>query len=71
MAKGQPMKQVRSVITSSRGVLLILLVLVLLAGLPAAVWLDLRNLTENTLLRQARDLNSVVTSMRAYYGSNV
>src|SRR6516225_5206269 len=71
MAKGQPMKQVRSAITSSRGVLLILLVLVLLAGLPAAVWLDLRNLTESTLLRQARDLNSVVTSMRAYYGSNV
>jgi len=65
------MKQVRSAITSSRGVLLILLVLVLLAGLPAAVWLDLRNLTESTLLRQARDLNSVVTSMRAYYGSNV
>ena len=65
------MKQVRSAITSSRGVLLILLVLVLVAGLPAAVWLDLRNLTESTLLRQARDLNSVVTSMRAYYGSNV
>ena len=65
------MKQVRSAITSSRGVLLILLVLVLLAGLPAAVWLDLRNLTVSTLLRQARDLNSVVTSMRAYYGSNV
>ena len=60
-----------SVITESRGLLLILLVVVLLVGLPAAVWLDLRNLTETTLLRQARDLNSAVTSMRAYYGTNV
>ena len=60
-----------SVITESRGLLLILLVVVLLVGLPAAVWLDLRNLTETALLRQARDLNSVVTSMRAYYGSSV
>lgn len=37
-------------------VLVILLVLVLLAGLPFAVWMDLRNLTETTLLRQASDL---------------
>jgi adenylate cyclase len=65
------MNRFRSTITSSRGLLLILLVLVLLAGLPAAVWLDLRNLTESTLLRQAEDLNSVVSSMRGYYGSNV
>ena len=50
---------------------LVLLVGVLLVGLPVAVWFDLRNLTEAALLRQARDLNSVVTSMRAYYGSNV
>jgi adenylate cyclase len=49
----------------------ILLVLVLPAGLPVAVWLDLRNLTEANLLRQARDLNSVVTSVRGYYASNV
>ena len=35
------------------------------------MWLDLRNLTETKLLRQARDLNSAVTSMRAYYGTNV
>jgi len=60
-----------SAITSSRGLLLVLLVGVLLVGLPVAVWFDLRNLTEAALLRQARDLNSVVTSMRAYYGSNV
>jgi adenylate cyclase len=50
---------------------LILLVLALIAGLPIAVWLDLRNLTETSQLRQARDLNSVVSSVRAYYASAV
>ncbi|HKA77429.1 MAG TPA: adenylate/guanylate cyclase domain-containing protein [Pseudolabrys sp.] len=55
----------------SRSLALVVLVLVMLAGLPLAVWLDLRNLTETSLLRQARDLNSVVSSVRAYYASNV
>jgi adenylate cyclase len=63
------MDQVRS--TGSHGLALILLVLALLAGLPVAVWLDLRNLTETSLLRQAKDLNSVVSSVRGYYASNV
>ena len=63
------MDQARS--TGSHGLALILLVLALLAGLPVAVWLDLRNLTETSLLRQAKDLNSVVSSVRGYYGSNV
>ena len=52
-------------------VLVVLLVLVLLAGLPVAVWLDLSNLTESALRRQAADLNSVITSVRGYYASNV
>jgi adenylate cyclase len=56
--------------SSSRG-LVILLVLALLAGLPLAVWLDLRNLTETALRRQASDLNSVISSVRGYYASNV
>jgi class 3 adenylate cyclase len=55
----------------SHGLALALLILALLAGLPVAVWLDLRNLTETSLLRQAKDLNSVVTSVRGYYGRNV
>ncbi|HZQ13318.1 MAG TPA: adenylate/guanylate cyclase domain-containing protein [Pseudolabrys sp.] len=55
---------------SSRGVV-VLLVLVLLAGLPFAVWLDLSNLTESSLRRQASDLNSVISSVRGYYASNV
>ena len=59
--------------TTSRkhGLLLSALVVILLAGLPLAVWLDLRNLTESSLRRQASDLNSVITSMRNYYGTNV
>src|SRR5580658_3294632 len=62
----------RSMTTSSRGgAMLIFLVLVMLVGLPIAVWQDLRNLTEKALLRQANDLNSVVSSVRAYYASNV
>jgi class 3 adenylate cyclase len=63
------MDQPRS--TGSHGLALILLVLALLAGLPVAVWLDLRNLTETSLLRQAKDLNSAVSSVRGYYASNV
>jgi hypothetical protein len=53
--KGQTMENFRSVITSSRGPLLLLLVGMLLVSLPVAVWLDLRNLTETALLRQARE----------------
>ncbi len=65
------MDNVRSMTKGSHGLALILLVIAMLAGLPVAVWLDLRNLTEASLLRQARDLNSVVSSVRAYYASNV
>src|SRR5258707_11473853 len=55
----------------SRGWIGIPLVLLLLAGLPAAVWLDLRNLSETALRQQASDLNSVITSVRTYYATNV
>jgi adenylate cyclase len=54
-----------------RGVLLIVLVAIMILGLPLAVWLDLSNLTEAALRRQARDLNSIITSMRGFYGTNV
>ena len=54
-----------------RGFALALLVIVLLAGLPLAVWLDLSNLTDASLRRQAADLNSVISSVRGYYASNV
>jgi len=55
----------------SRGWVLILIVVVLLGGLPIAVWLDLRNLSENLLRIQAGDLNSIITSVREYYTDNV
>src|ERR1700704_6136024 len=45
--------------------------LALLLGLPVAVWLDLSTLSDAALRRQAEDLNSVITSMRGYYASNV
>jgi adenylate cyclase len=48
-----------------------LLVALLLAALPLAVWLDLTNLAEVALQRQATDLNSIVTSVREYYAANV
>lgn len=50
---------------------LVLLVLLLLAGLPLAVWLDLSNLADTNLRRQASDLNSVISSVRGYYAANV
>jgi adenylate cyclase len=55
----------------SHGLLLSLLVAALAVGLPIAVWLDLSNLADAALLRQASDLNSVITSMRSYYADNV
>ncbi|MEZ5834065.1 MAG: DUF3365 domain-containing protein, partial [Dongiaceae bacterium] len=60
-------------ITESRigGRLLIILVAVMLAGLPLAVWLDISNLSQNLLRRQAHDLSSLITSIRGYYASNV
>ena len=55
----------------SRPLLLALLVIALLAGLPLAVWLDLSNLSESALHRQASDVNAMISSVRDYYGSNV
>jgi hypothetical protein len=43
----------------------------LLVGLPAAVYLDLKDLSEAALRRQARDMNAVISSVRAFYASDV
>jgi class 3 adenylate cyclase len=53
------------------GWVLVLSVIGLLAGLPVAVWLDLRNLADSVLRVQASDLNSIISSVRAYYATNV
>lgn len=65
------MKNVLREAKRSRGMLLISVVFVLLVGLPLAVWLDLRNLSESALSRQAGDVNMVITSVRAFYANNV
>jgi adenylate cyclase len=55
----------------SGGKLLVLLVIVLLAGLPLSVWLDLRHLSAANLGRQATDLNIAITDIRDFYASDV
>jgi adenylate cyclase len=49
----------------------VLFVILLLAGLPIAVWLDLRDITQNALIRQVTDLDHVITGIRSYYADNV
>jgi len=53
------------------GYWLVVVVLAMLAGLPLAVWLDISDLSESALRRQARDMSSLVTSIRSYYSANV
>ncbi len=55
----------------SRGILTGFLIALLLALLPVAVWLDLTNLGEAALRRQATDMNSLLSSVRSYYATNV
>jgi adenylate cyclase len=55
----------------SGGKLLVFLVVVLLAGLPLAVWLDLRHLSAANLQRQANDLNTAITDIRDFYAADV
>jgi hypothetical protein len=46
-------------------------VVLLLAGLPVAVWLDLRNLSEHALHSDADELAAAINTMRNYYSQNV
>lgn len=54
-----------------RPIIFAFVVLLGLAFLPLAVWLDLRNLSEENLRSQATDLNDVITDIRGYYSRNV
>ena len=65
------MPNAQTTVSRRHGLVLTALVVILLLGLPIAVWLDIRNLTEAALRRQATDLNSVITSVRAFYATNV
>jgi class 3 adenylate cyclase len=53
------------------GPLLFAAVVLGLLGLPVAVWLDLRLLSENMLRAQASEIGRVIDDMRAFYGSDV
>lgn len=53
------------------GPLLPLAVVLGLLGLPVAVWLDLRHLSENMLRTQAGEISRVIDDIRAFYGSDV
>jgi len=53
------------------GPLLMAMVVLSLLGLPAAVWLDLRILSENVLRMQASEISRVIDDMRSFYGSDV
>ena len=53
------------------GPLLVLAVLIGIVGLPIAVWLDLRELSERVLRSQAEEISGVIDQMRAFYASDV
>jgi class 3 adenylate cyclase len=53
------------------GPLLVAAVVLGLLGLPAAVWLDLRELSEGMLRTQAREISRIVDVMRGFYGTDV
>jgi adenylate cyclase len=50
---------------------LILTVALGLVGLPVAVWLDLRELSERMLRTQAGEISRIIDEMRGFYGSDV
>ena len=43
----------------------------LLAGLPLAVWLDMRSLSDNILARQSDEISRVINDMRNFYANDV
>src|SRR3712207_3611541 len=53
------------------GPLLIGAVVLGLIGLPVAVWLDLRELSERMLRTQASEISRIIDDMRGFYGSDV
>ncbi|MFO1058516.1 MAG: adenylate/guanylate cyclase domain-containing protein [Dongiaceae bacterium] len=72
-ARQQPVRQqpVRQPGLAGSIPLMIAVVALLLAGLPVAVWLDLRSLSERALQRQATALDAAITSIRNFYSHDV
>ena len=65
------MKNSPTMLRRLREPLLIFVAFLLLVGLPIAVWLDMHDVTQAGLRRQASDLNAMFTSMRDYYANNI
>ncbi|MER9133417.1 adenylate/guanylate cyclase domain-containing protein [Mesorhizobium sp. M0768] len=53
------------------GPLVVAAVVIGLVGLPVAAWLDLRDLSERMLRRQASEISRIIDEMRGFYGSDV
>src|SRR4051794_13499573 len=53
------------------GPLVVGLVVLLLAGLPVAAWLDMRNLSESIMRRQADEVGRIINDMRNFYATDV
>ena len=51
--------------------LAVVAVILLLVGLPLALWLDLRNLSEQVLRQQADDLGRAINEVRDFYANDV
>jgi hypothetical protein len=60
----------KNVLGGRTGIVLLLIV-ALLCGLPAVVWMDWKSLSLNRLQRQASELNAMISSVRGYYANNV
>jgi adenylate cyclase len=63
--------RMKKISNSKMAYVLATLVVLLLLGLPIAVWLDLSRLVETNLHRQASNVNSIISSFRDYYANNV
>lgn len=50
---------------------LALLLLLLLAGLPVAVWLDLRSLTDEALLTESASVSGIIDDVRSFYTDEI
>ena len=53
------------------GPLLVVSVILGLIGLPVAIWLDLRAISERMLKQQANEISHIVDDMRGYYATDV
>jgi len=67
-ATAQPAPPERVRASTARSVLL---VAILLLGLPIAAWLDLKDLSEDTLARQANEVSRIINDIRGFYATDI